>query len=89
MTQLSGVIVIGTARLVTDPVEARHLLYGLIGKYFPQMTAGKEYREITDKELRATSIYAIQIEEWSGKENWKDRADQSDEWPPLEEKWFD
>ena len=86
--QFRSVIVFGTARLVNDAEEARQLLYGLIGKYFPQMTAGKEYREITDKELRATSIYAIQIEEWSGKENWADRADQSDEWAPLDEKWF-
>ena len=87
--QFRSVIVFGNARLVTEPEEARQLLYGLIGKYFPQMTAGKEYREITDKELRATSIYAIQIEEWSGKENWADRADQSDEWTPLDEKWFE
>jgi hypothetical protein len=27
------------------------------------------------------------IESWSGKENWKDQADQSDEWPALDEKW--
>jgi hypothetical protein len=53
------------------------------------MTAGKEYREITDKELRTTSIYAIQIESWTGKDNWAERADQSDEWPPLDEKWFE
>ena len=86
--QFRSVIIFGTARLVTDSGEARHLLYGLIRKYFPQMTAGKEYREITDKELRATSIYAIRIEVWSGKENWVDRADQSDEWAPLDEKWF-
>ena len=86
--QYRSVIVFGTARIVTDPDEARRLLYGLIGKYFPAMTAGKEYREITDKELRATSIYAIKIEAWSGKENWKPRADQSDEWPPLDGKWF-
>jgi hypothetical protein len=52
------------------------------------MTAGKEYREITEKELRATSVYAIAIESWSGKENWEARADQSDEWPALDEKWF-
>ena len=82
-------VVFGTARIVTDPAEARRLLYGLIGKYFPKMTAGKEYREIADKELRATSIYAIQIESWSGKENWAERADQSDEWTPLDEKWFE
>jgi len=87
--QFRSVIVFGTARLVTDPAEARRLLYGLIGKYFPTMSAGREYRQITDKELRATSIYAIKIESWSGKENWAERADQSDEWPPLDEKWFE
>jgi nitroimidazol reductase NimA-like FMN-containing flavoprotein (pyridoxamine 5'-phosphate oxidase superfamily) len=87
--QFRSVVVFGSARLVDDPTEARQLLYGLIGKYFPAMTAGKEYREITDKELRATSIYAIQIESWTGKENWAERADQSDEWVSLDEKWFE
>ena len=86
--QYRSVIVFGTARLVTDEAEARRALYGLIQKYFPKMQAGKEYREITVKELKRTSIYAISIEEWSGKENWKERADQSDEWTPLHEKWF-
>lgn len=87
--QFRSVVVFGNARIISDPNETRRLLYGLIRKYFPKMTAGKEYREITDKELRATSIYAIKIEAWSGKENWEDRADQSDEWPPLDEKWFE
>jgi hypothetical protein len=87
--QFRSVVVFGSARLITEPSEARRVLYGLIHKYFLAMTAGKEFREITDKELKRTSVYAIQIEEWSGKENWKDRADQSDEWPPLDEKWFE
>jgi len=86
--QYRSVIVFGTAHVVNDPEEARRLLYGLIGKYFPKMTPGKEFREITDKELRATSIYAIKIDSWTGKENWENRADQSDEWTPLDEKWF-
>lgn len=83
--QYRSVMVYGTARLVADPAEARRLLYGLITKYFPKMQAGREYREITDKELRATSVYAIAIESWSGKENWDERAEQSDEWPPLQD----
>lgn len=87
--QYRCVIVFGTARLVTDPVQARRGLYGLIQKYFPKMQAGKEYREITARELKRTSVYVIQIETWSGKENWKDRADQSDEWTPLAENWFE
>jgi nitroimidazol reductase NimA-like FMN-containing flavoprotein (pyridoxamine 5'-phosphate oxidase superfamily) len=86
--QFRSVIVFGSARLITDPEEARRVMYGLIHKYFPDMTAGREFREITDKELKRTSVYAIRIEEWSGKENWKDRADQSDEWPALGEEWF-
>ena len=86
--QFRSVVIFGSARIINDPIEARKLLYGLISKYFPRMTAGKEYREITDKELRATSIYAIKIEAWSGKENWAEQADQSDEWPALDEKWF-
>jgi nitroimidazol reductase NimA-like FMN-containing flavoprotein (pyridoxamine 5'-phosphate oxidase superfamily) len=87
--QFRSVIVFGKARFVDNPEEARRVLYGLIDKYFPRMTPGKEFRAITDKELKRTSVYAIQIEEWSGKENWKERADQSDEWPALEETWFE
>lgn len=87
--QYRSVILFGTARIITDPDEARRALYALIKKYFPLMTPGKEFRPITNKELRRTSVYAIQIEEWSGKENWKDRADQSEEWPALDEKWFE
>ena len=87
--QFRSVIVFGNAHLVTDLEEARRVMYGLIHKYFPAMTADKEYRAITDKELKRTSVYAIQIESWSGKENWKDRADQSDEWTPLDESWFE
>jgi nitroimidazol reductase NimA-like FMN-containing flavoprotein (pyridoxamine 5'-phosphate oxidase superfamily) len=83
--QYRSVIVFGSVRVVRQPAEARRALYGLIEKYFPDMRPGHEYREITDKELRATSIYGLKIEEWSGKENWKEYADQSNEWPALEE----
>jgi uncharacterized protein len=87
--QFRSVTVFGKVSLVNDPEVARRVMYGLIHKYFPRMTAGREFREITDKELKRTSVYAIKIQEWSGKENWKDRADQSDEWPALDEEWFE
>jgi uncharacterized protein len=86
--QFRSVVVFGNAYLIDDPTEAKTVMYQLIGKYFPAMAAGREFREITDKELRATSIYAIKIADWSGKENWAQRADQSDEWPALDETWF-
>jgi hypothetical protein len=87
--QYESVIAFGRIRILEDLEEKRRALYGLIGKYFPRMTAGQEYRPITDKELKRTSVYAIAIDSWSGKRNWKERADQSDEWPPLAEEWFE
>ena len=87
--QYRSVMVFGAARIIANKKEKRAALYGLLKKYFPTMTAGKEYREITDKELNRTSVYAIQIESWSGKENWKERADQSDEWTALGDEWFE
>jgi len=87
--QYRSVMVFGRARILEDADEKREALYGLIRKYFPKMEAGKEFRPITEVELKRTSVYAIEIESWSGKENWKDRADQSDEWAALGEKWFE
>lgn len=87
--QYRSVMVFGTARILESDEEKRAALYGLIRKYFPGMEAGREYRPITDKELKRTSVYELKIESWSGKENWKDRADQSDEWPALKEGKFE
>ncbi|MBP7690918.1 MAG: pyridoxamine 5'-phosphate oxidase family protein [Anaerolineales bacterium] len=83
--QYASVVVFGRVRVVAEPDEQRRLLTGLLGKYFPSLTAGREYRPITEPELKRTSVYAIAIESWSGKENWAERADQSDAWPPLPE----
>lgn len=86
--QYESVIAYGSIRVLDDFDDKRRALYGLLGKYFPALTAGQDYRPITDAELKRTSVYAIHIESWSGKRNWPDRADQSDEWPALEAKWF-
>ncbi len=87
--QYRSVIVFGAASLINDVEEKRKVLHQLIAKYFGTMELGKDYRPATDKELKRTSVYQIKIESWSGKENWKDRADQSDKWPALDPKWFE
>ena len=81
--QYSSVVAFGKVRVIEDEEESKRALYGLINKYFPSMKPGEEYRPITDNELARTSIYAIEIESWSGKKNWKDQAEQSDDWEPL------
>lgn len=86
--QYESVIAFGQIRILEDPGEQHRALYGLIQKYFPAMTPGQEYRPITDQELKRTSVYAIAIDSWSGKRNWHEQADQSQEWPALDEKWL-
>ena len=81
--QYESVVVFGTIRVLEDGEEKKRVLYGLIEKYFPDMKPGQEYRPITEQELNRTSAYGITIESWSGKRNWPEQADQSDEWPPL------
>jgi hypothetical protein len=81
--QYRSVMLFGEASVVSDVDEQRQVLHALISKYFPDMVAGREYRAVTNKELKRTTVYALHIETWSGKENWKEQADQSDEWPAL------
>jgi uncharacterized protein len=83
--QYESVIAFGKIRVLDDAEEQKRALNGLIGKYFPDMTPGVHYRPITDQELKRSSVYAIAIESWSGKRNWKEQADQSAEWEPLGE----
>ena len=87
--QYRSAIVFGKAHLIHNDHEKHEMLHKLIAKYFGAMEIDKDYRSATDKELKRTSVYEIKIESWSGKENWKDMTDQSDEWAPLDSKWFD
>lgn len=86
--QYRSVMVFGEARIIPDGAESRDLMHALIAKYFPQMELGKDYRPATEAELKRTTVYALQIESWSGKENWKEQADQSDEWPALDARFL-
>jgi uncharacterized protein len=81
--QYASVVAFGVVRLLEEPEECRRALYGLIAKYFPATQPGRQYRPITGKELARTAVYAFEIESWSGKENWPEQADQSEEWPAL------
>jgi nitroimidazol reductase NimA-like FMN-containing flavoprotein (pyridoxamine 5'-phosphate oxidase superfamily) len=81
--QYRSVIAFGTAHLLSDPEEAREALRVLSERLFPDLTIGRETRPITDADLARTSVYALSIERWSGKENWKAATDQTGDWPAL------
>ncbi|NTW01832.1 MAG: pyridoxamine 5'-phosphate oxidase family protein, partial [Oscillochloris sp.] len=65
--EYSGVTVFGTARVVEEPEEAGYGLQLLLDKYFPHLRPGEHYRPILAEELERTSVYRVNIEEWSGK----------------------
>jgi hypothetical protein len=52
---------------VADPNEARDALQLLLDKYFADLAPGSDYRATTDDELKRTSVFRIDIEEWVGK----------------------
>ncbi len=81
--QYRSAVVYGTVCILEDTEEKRAALYGLIGKYFPRMQPGREFRPISDKELARTSVYSLVIDSWSGKENWQKQAEMIEDWPPL------
>ena len=66
--EYSGVMAFGKARVVEDETEAEHGLQGLLDKYFPELEAGVDYRSITADEIKRTSVFAVEIESWSGKQ---------------------
>lgn len=65
--EYAGVTVFGSAYVVTDPAEMRHGLQILLDKYFPHLRPERDYRPIVDEELKRTSVYRVDIREWSGK----------------------
>jgi uncharacterized protein len=76
--------VIAFGRLaVLEGEEARTALEALCVRHFPALRPGVDTRPISDDDLARTSVYALNIERWSGKENWEELATQTEEWPPL------
>lgn len=87
--QYRSVMAFGTIRKLEDEAEKKTALYGLIDKYFTPMKLNEEYSPIRPEDLDMTTVYALDISQWSGKENWKERTGMDDQgWPELAEKWF-
>lgn len=67
--EYASVVVFGKAEVLTDADQARHGLQLLLNRYFPNLKPGIDYREILPSELDITSVYRINIDSWSGKED--------------------
>jgi len=65
--EFESVVVFGNCRAISDFEEGSRALHLMIDKYFPHLERGKDYRATTPGEFKATSVYKVAIEEWSGK----------------------
>ncbi len=65
--EYAGVVVFGTLHVVEDAAEAAAGLQLILDKYAPHLRPGEHYRATTAEELVRTSVFRIDIEEWSGK----------------------
>jgi len=65
--EYASVVVFGRGQVVTDSEHAAYALQALMDKYAPHLRAGHDYRGSTPEERLITSVYRIDIEEWSGK----------------------
>jgi nitroimidazol reductase NimA-like FMN-containing flavoprotein (pyridoxamine 5'-phosphate oxidase superfamily) len=72
--EYGGVVVFGSARVVEDPAEAERGLQMLMDKYAPHLKPGRDYRPITEGELKRTTVLRLDIESWSGKRKMADAA---------------
>jgi uncharacterized protein len=66
--EYAGAVVFGRAKVVEDQAEAEAALQQLLDKYAPHLRPGRDYRPIQPEELAVTSVYRVEIDEWSGKQ---------------------
>lgn len=62
-----SVVCFGRGEPVRDDAERREIFHTLIDRYFPGRTAGVDYAHITEQEMKAVSLVAVEIEEMSAK----------------------
>lgn len=62
-----SVVAFGRGRLVTDDARKQAVLERMTARLLDGRTAGRDYLAATRRDLRATAMAAVTIEEWSGK----------------------
>lgn len=65
--EYTGVMIFGQGRILEDADAKRYGLECLMEKYFSHLKPGEDYRAITREELKITSVYRIDINQWSAK----------------------
>jgi nitroimidazol reductase NimA-like FMN-containing flavoprotein (pyridoxamine 5'-phosphate oxidase superfamily) len=72
--EYASVVAVGEIRRLDGRDEKRRALERLMAKFAPQLEAGEDYAPIADASIDRTSVYRLDVEEWSGKRNEPDGA---------------
>ena len=67
-----GVMVFGLASRVLDDPTKHRVMQALFEKHAPHLESGVDYEPVSQEEIEMTTVYRIDIEEWSGKIKWTD-----------------
>ena len=70
-TEYASVVLYGTVDVLSDAVEKKYALEGVMQKYAPQLVAGVDYAPMPDSDIAITSVYRFTIETKVGKHNVK------------------
>jgi nitroimidazol reductase NimA-like FMN-containing flavoprotein (pyridoxamine 5'-phosphate oxidase superfamily) len=67
--EYASVVIYGQVIVLTDERATRRGLQILLDRYFPHLKPGEDYHEIIPEELNITTVYCLDIEHWSGKQD--------------------
>lgn len=67
--EYESVVVYGAVDLVCGSDAKRAVLEQIMAKFAPQMSPGEDYEPIAESSIERTSVYRLDVEGWSGKEN--------------------
>ena len=65
--EYDSVVAFGEIAIIKDADEATRGLQLLLDKYFPHLKSGQDYTPIQPDELKITSVFRLDIQEWVGK----------------------
>lgn len=65
--EYASVDVFGPIHLVVDDTEKRHALETFMADFAPHLIEGEDYERISQQTMDITSVYRLDVEEWSGK----------------------
>lgn len=65
--EYASVDAFGTLTIVTDPAEKRRILEQFMDEFAPHLESGTDYAPIARSNVDVTTVYRLDIEEWTGK----------------------